>query len=123
VEDIAKHQRSDSKELWAKIRPTIKVGLVEMELPEQVLCKDICRRDGSAILERCRAPCLLGFEHCPAHIAQPTQEESGYIPVKRVLDHEGIVYFVDGKGEARSKDGFSEGIVEDGILRRFEYEI
>ena len=116
VEDIAKHQQSDPKDLWAKIRPTIKLGLIDMEVPEQPLCVDTCKREGSAILERCRAPCLIGFDHCPTHIARPTHEESAYEAVKRILNHEGVVYFVDTKGVARDKSGLAKGIVRDGIL-------
>lgn len=120
VEDIAKHQKADAKDLWAKIRPTIKVSLLDMELPEQVLCNDICTRDGSSVLERCRAPCLLGFEHCPAHIAAPSAQEETYSAVDRVLDHEGTTYFVDGEGVARDKGGAVRGMVEDDVLYVFE---
>jgi len=120
VEDIAKHQGSDKKELWAKIRPTIKVDLIDLEVPEQPLCSEFCQRDGSAILERCRAPCLLGFERCPSHSTSTLATTAPHVEeVERFLDHEGNTYFVDTQNNVRDKTGILRGIVEDHVFYAF----
>lgn len=124
VEDLAKHQGSDAKELWAKIRPTIKLDLVYAELPEEPLCIAECRRDGSVILERCRAPCLLGFECCPSHIGSTstvtsTSTTSELKEVERFFDHEGNTYFVDIHKNVVDKSGIIRGIVEDDVFYAF----
>lgn len=120
VEDIAKHQGSDKKELWAKIRPTIKVDLIDLEVPEQPLCSEFCQRDGSAILERCRAPCLLGFERCPSHSTSTLLTTASHVEeVERFLDHEGNTYFVDTQNNVRDKTGILRGIVEDDVFYAF----
>lgn len=118
VEDIAKDQGSDVKELWAKIRPTIKVDLIDVEVPEQPLCTEFCQRDGSAILERCRAPCLLGFERCPSHSNSTTTSVSAE-EVERFLDYEGNTYFLDMHNNVRDKTGIIRGIVEDDVFYAF----
>ena len=122
VEDIAKDQGSDAKELWAKIRPTTKVGLIEAELPEQPLCSEFCRRDGSAILERCRAPCLLGFERCPSHIGSVSQINEHKEEVERFLDCQGNTYFVDTQNNVRDNSGIIRGIVEDDVFFTFNFQ-
>jgi hypothetical protein len=124
VDDIAKEQGSDKKELWAKIYPRTKVDLIDVELPEQPLCSDLCHRDGSAILERCRAPCLLGFERCPSHLGSVSREgvqgdKEQPEEVERILDHEGTTYFVDTKNNVRDKTGIIQGIVEDDVFYAF----
>ena len=122
VKDIAKDQGSDVKELWAKIRPTTKVNLIDIELPEQPLCTEFCHRDGSAVLERCRAPCLLGFERCPSHLGSVSPEgdkDKEAEEVERFLDHEGATYFVDKDNNVRDKTGIIQGVVEDDVFYAF----
>ena len=126
VEDIARHQGSDKKELWTKIYPTIKIGLIDIEIPEQPLCSHFCQRDGSAILERCRAPCLLGFECCPTHLTPSSSSHT--IPaeekeeVERFFDHEGTTYFIDSHANVRDKAGIIRGIIEDDVFFVFKLD-
>lgn len=119
VEELAKDQGSDVKELWAKIRPTIKVDLIDVEVPEQPLCSEFCQRDGSAILERCRAPCLLGFERCPSHSTSRPATSVSAEEVERFLDYEGNTYFLDMHNNVRDKTGIIRGIVEDDVFYAF----
>ena len=122
VEDIAKHQKADVKALWAKVRPTIQVGLLDIDIPEEPLCSHLIKGGDSisSILERCRCPCLIGFKKCPTHISQ--EEESmveQHIHVDRVIDYEGLIYFVDAFNIARDRLGVVKGIIEDDVLYVF----
>jgi hypothetical protein len=124
VEDIAKHEGADSKELWAKIRPQIRVGLLDYELPEDgpVTCSHasgMC--EGGAIYLRCRAPCMIGFDACPRHTGTPRTEPRGsHEIVHRKLDYEGVPYFIDKNGVAHDKNGRPKGHVKEDVLYLFE---
>jgi len=126
VEDIAKHQNSDPKELWKKIKPQIRIGLIDTELPDPL--PTTCSHpsgtcEGGAIRLRCRAPCSLGFDACPRHVGIPKPTSSGNysLPaVDRVLDSSGQAYFVDNKGIAHDKNGKPRGYVLDSVITLFE---
>jgi len=120
VDDIAKHQKADAKTLWAKVKPTIKIPLLDIDLPEQTSCIHLVERVNSPIYQRCRAPCLLGFNECSLHLKSPLTEMPGYITVDRILDYEGVAYFVDETSVARDSTGVVRGIVEDDSLFLFE---
>ena len=122
VEDIAKHQKADVKALWAKVRPTIQIGLLDVDIPEEPLCRHLINQTDSisSVLERCRSPCLLGFKKCPTHISQ--EEEAiveQHLSVDRAIDYEGSVYFVDASHIARDRLGVAKGIIEDDVLYVF----
>ena len=124
VEDIAKHQNTDSKELWSLIKPQIKVGLLDVELPEELphYCPHPCASEGAVKL-RCRAPCLLGFSACPRHIQMPLSKDkqTTYESVDRVIDFQNQVYFVDKHRIARDKNGQPVGVLDDtNVLVLFE---
>ena len=123
VEDIAKHQNSDFKPLWAKVKPQIRVGLLDVELPDPLPTQ--CNHpsntnDGGAIKTRCRAPCLLGYDACPKHYGTQMPPESDLPKVDRILDCTGQIYFVDPDGVARDRNGRAKGIVLEGVLSLFE---
>jgi hypothetical protein len=121
VEDIAKHQGVEWKPLWAKVRPTIKIPLLEMNIPEQPLCIHSIQREDSVVLERCRAPCLIGFERCPLHMESKSKmNEQIEKEVDRIIDVEGNSYFVDAKLVVRDASGKVKGIVEDDVFYRFD---
>jgi hypothetical protein len=124
VEDIAKHQKADPKALWAKIKTQVRVGLVDVDLPEPLITS--CSHpsggcDGGAIRLRCRAPCVIGFDTCHRHCGQPLAlgHSSKYEKVDRVLDYEGKTYFVDAKGIAHDMGGRPRGHVQEGVLYLF----
>lgn len=126
VEDIAKHEGADAKALWAKIRPQIRVGLLNYETPEDgpTTCSHpsgMC--EGGAIYLRCRAPCVIGFDACPRHTGIPRPEAA--VPeaqeiVHRKLDYKGVAYFVDRHGIAHDKNGRPKGHVKDDVLYIFQ---
>ena len=125
VEDIAKHQKADPKALWAKIKPQIRIGLLDLELPDPLITS--CSHpsgacDGGAIRLRCRAPCVLGFDACQRHwgLANVKAPSNKYKSVDRVLDYEGKTYFVDGASIAHDRSGRPRGYVEGGVLYLFE---
>jgi len=119
VEEIASHQKADPKALWAKVKPTIKIPLLDVDIPEQPLCTVSVERENSVVYERCRAPCLLGFDKCTAHLSSVPTHSEEYPMVDRIMDHEGIVYFVDAQSIARDSSGAVKGMVEDGVLYVF----
>lgn len=119
VEDIAKHQGVESKALWAKVRPTIKIPVLEIDVPEQPLCIYSIERENSVVLERCRAPCLIGFERCPLHMNSSPCDTKGE-EVDRIIDVDGVSYFVDAKCVARDAAGTVRGIVEEDVFYRLE---
>ena len=120
VEEIAQHQGRDSKELWSLIKPKMKVPLFDTDFPEPTLCSHIIGSQGSAIIQRCRSPCLLGFGTCAEHshsvkgTANTTLES-----VDSIKDMDGHTYYVDGKGLARDKQGKPKGIVKEDVLYLF----
>ena len=125
VEDIAKFQNVDPKVLWAKIRPQIKVGILDVELDDELptTCSHASAScDGGAIKTRCRAPCLLGFDACPRHVNTPKQTtpSNTYPMVDRILDYQGHTYYVDSHKVARDRNGRPRGVVEDNVLYLFE---
>ena len=124
VEDIAAHQKADPKILWARVRSQIRVGLLDMEIPEtEALCLHHSSSADGAIHQRCRAPCLLGFSACPQHIHTPTTKEyDTEEKVDRILDCHDHAYFVDAHAIARDKNGKPVGYVDrdDGVLYLFE---
>lgn len=122
VEDIAKKQGSDSKELWNKIRPKIKVAPIDSDLPDPLptLCPFYTGKIDGCIIVRCRKPCLLGFDKCPDHIHKPMGKETSENPVRRVFDFQNKIYFVDQHGIAYDKSENPVGSVEDDELKLFE---
>jgi len=129
ADDIAKKQGVDSKELWARIKPQIRIGLLDIELPDEgpLFCSHLKGfSDHGAIKMRCRAPCMIGFPACPEHAGKPqttigaTSAEA--LPtVKRVFDIDNKVYFVDTHNIARDRNGVPKGTVnDDGVLLLFE---
>ena len=129
VEEIAQHQGRDSKDLWALIKPKVKVPLFDTEFPEPTLCPHIIGSQGSAIIQRCRHPCLLGFGTCGehSHSTKQTTHSIHTTHTTRVLesvdcvkDMDGQAYYVDSKGLARDKQGKPKGIVKEDVLYLFE---
>ena len=118
VEDIAKHNHSDPKALWEKIKPQVKISLVDIEVEPKVCPANLGNSDG-AIHLRCRAPCMIGFKECPKHVGN-VEKKSQYKNVDRVLDHTGQPYFVDEHSIAHDKNGRSQGYVKGGVLFLFE---
>jgi len=111
VEDIAAHHRTDAKALWAKVRPTIKIPLLDVDIPEQPSC--IYSISGnSLVIELCRAPCLLGYDRCPQHISLNNSDTQVYEEVYRIKDTEGTTYFVGRDGLARDTMGVVKGMIE-----------
>lgn len=126
VEDIAKQQQADPKVLWAKVKPQMKIGLCDVDLPEDkpLYCSHPYGGavDGAVKL-RCRGPCLIGFDACPKHVGTPHPTQSSAPAeniVDRVYDSKGLVYFVDKHKVARDRNGIARGYVEDDILVLFE---
>jgi hypothetical protein len=120
VEDISKHQGRDSKELWAQVKKQIRIPLFDTDFPEPTLCAVPTGSQGTAIHQRCRTPCVLGFGTCAAHSniavkAAPSSLES----VDSIKDMDGNVYYVDNKSIARDNQGCPKGIVKDEILYLF----
>ncbi len=126
VEDIAKHQKADPKALWAKIKPQVRIGIIDIDLPEPLLT--LCSHpsgscEGGAIALRCRAPCLLGFDACQKHIGTRNTQRGTHELVDRVLDFKGGVYFVDSRAIAHDRNGRPKGYVKDEVLYLFEKEV
>jgi hypothetical protein len=125
VEDIAKHQKADPKALWAKIKSQIRVGLVDIDIPDslQTSCTYPLGNSDGAVRVRCRAPCVLGFHECQRHVGLSRSRSTTEHPtVDRVFDdYEGKTYFVDRNNIARDKDGRASGYIEEGVIYLFEY--
>jgi hypothetical protein len=117
--DIAKHQGADPKLLWDEIRKKIKVGILDIEIPETpVTCQYIDTHRAGVVVERCRVPCLLGYSSCPEHIHK-VAENIPLPPVRRILDFKGNAYFVDETGIAIDTNGITRGVVEEDVLYLF----
>jgi len=123
VEDIASHQKADAKVLWARVKSNIRLGLLDVDVPETgTECLHSSSTADGAIHQRCRSPCLLGFDACPQHIhttntMASVEEET----VDRVIDCNNQPHFIDLSRIARDKNGKPVGYVEDdGILYIFE---
>lgn len=124
VEDIAKHNSSDPKSLWALIKPQIKIELADIEVPEnlQVSCAFPVASEG-AIKVRCRAPCCVGFDSCAKHIGKKMPAPSNLIQVDSVVDSSGKTYYVNTANNIIiDKNGATKGILEDGVIFLFETE-
>ena len=122
VEDIAAHQGRDSKELWSQIKKQIRIPLADAEFPEPTLCSHSIGSQSSAVIQLCRAPCLLGFGTCPKHANQPRVShsiEAPLEPVEAMKDMDGNTYYVDNKKIARDKYGKPKGIVKEDVLYLF----
>jgi len=119
VEDIANHQGRDSKELWTNIKKQIRFPLFDTEFPEPTLCPHVIGSQGSAIVQRCRSPCVLGFGTCSEH-THKISSSSNLAPVDSIKDMDGVTYYVDSKGIARDKQGKPKGVVKEDILYLFE---
>jgi hypothetical protein len=125
VEDIAKHNKGESADLWKKVKAQIKIGLIDIEVPDSLptTCKypeSSCEM--GAVFTRCRAPCSIGFDACQRHINLPIPSITKHELVNRVMDCNGRAYFVDTKNIARDKNGKPKGYVEDSVLFLFETE-
>lgn len=122
VEDIAKKQGADSKELWNKVRPKIKVAPIDSDLPDPIpmLCPFYTGATDGCIHVRCRKPCLLGFDRCPDHVHKPMPKEKSENPVRRVYDFQNKTYFVDEYGIAFDTSETPVGTVEDDELKLFD---
>jgi hypothetical protein len=122
-DDIAHAHGKDSKELWNSVKGQISVGLVDIEVDEELpkLCDYPLSTTDGAVKLRCRAPCLLGFPSCPNHIHKQIPTVDPDIPVvDRVFDHCYRTYYVDAKGVARDKNGSVKGIVKEDCIYLFE---
>ena len=123
VDDIAKREKADPKALWSLIKPQIRIGLLDMEIPESgTLCIHESATPEGAIKQRCRAPCLLGFDACTRHIHTPlpSMTDSAHPIVDRITDCHGHTYFVDVRSIARDKNGKARGHMIEGILYIYE---
>lgn len=123
-EDIAKQQGKPPKELWNKVKQIIQVPIIdEITLPEfPKLCQHFTSQSpfDTAIRERCRHPCLIGFDACESHVGKPLSVENSSEKVKRVLDMDGNSYFQREDGLVVDKIGRIRGTVsEDGVLMLF----
>jgi hypothetical protein len=125
VDDIAHKQGASSatNELWKKVKEKIKVGVMDIELPEPLptYCSFPTGHSDGAIKTRCRAPCLLGYDACPTHIQkQIPVTDANSESVDRIFDCEGIPYFINEKGIAMDRNGKPKGTVREGILYLFQ---
>lgn len=97
VEDIAKENKADPKELWRLVNATLKTPLVDADLPDPlpVTCPALLSRSEGAVRLRCRAPCVLGFSTCAQHVGAAAAQPSDDPPVRRFIETAtGAVYFI-----------------------------
>jgi hypothetical protein len=124
VEDIAHKQGkpATTNDLWKKVKEKIKIGLMDIELPDPLptYCSYPTTHSDGAIKTRCRAPCLLGYDACPNHIQKPVQQTTDENTVDRIYDCEGTVYFVNDKGIAMDRNGKPKGTVKENVLYLFQ---
>ncbi len=122
-EDIAHKQGANQTELWKIVKDKIKIGLMDVELPDPLptYCSFPLTHSEGAVKVRCRAPCMLGFEACPEHIqkVEPHIDET-QDTVKRIYDAEGHTYFVNHDGIAVDRNGRPQGTVRDDVLYLFK---
>jgi hypothetical protein len=126
-DDIAKHQGGDSKLLWNEIKKQIKIGIMDIDIPDTpTSCPCMAKEVKGVVYERCRVPCLLGYAACTDHMSggnstrdptcnQPSQPNQ----VKRVMDFKGVHYFIDKHGIAMDTYGIPKGVVEEEVLYLF----
>lgn len=130
VEDIAKKQGSDSKQLWAIIKPQIKISLYDSDLDDTqpVFCSYPTSYYDGAVKTRCRAPCLLGYSACPEHVQKPipvVQEKDTIPKVDRIYDSENHPFYIIQEQDeliAKDKNGKNKGVVIDGVFYAIELE-
>lgn len=130
TEDIARRQGKDHKELWALIKPQVKIGLIDTDLGEPTFCSHLLGNREGPINLRCRAPCALGFDACPTHIHMPPQEiktassassaSSQMKKVQNIKASNGQTYYKDDRGVVRDKSGTLQGIFENDVLYLLE---
>lgn len=132
-DDIAKHQGGDSKLLWNEIKKQIKIGIMDIDIPDTpTTCPCMAKEVKGVIYERCRVPCLLGYSVCPDHMSGGTSPNPSLTPnptsptspnqtnqVKRVMDFKGVHYFIDKHGIAMDTYGTPKGVVEEEVLYLF----
>lgn len=122
-DDIAKHQGGDSKVLWNEIKKQIKIGILDIDIPDTpTSCPCMAKEVKGVVYERCRVPCLLGYAACPDHMSggSPTRDPTHQThQVKRVMDFKGIHYFIDKHGIAMDTYGTPKGVVEEEVLYLF----
>ena len=120
VEDIAKHQGRDAKELWSQIKKQTRVKLFDTEFPEPTLCPFPIGSNGTAVFQRCRQPCLLGFGTCTEHASLTYKKDTSVNEaVDTIKDMDGNVYYLDAKSIARDRLGKPKGIVKEDVLYLF----
>jgi hypothetical protein len=122
VEDVAHKQGANSSELWKVVKEKIKIGLMDVELPEPLptYCSYQTAHSDGAIKTRCRAPCMLGYDACPDHINKPNSSDSQHDTVDRIYDCEGTTYFVNQQGIAMDRNGKPKGTVHDNVVYLFQ---
>ena len=120
VKDIAKHQGRDHKELWSQIKKQVRTPLFDTEFPEPTLCPFPIGSNGTAVFQRCRQPCLLGFGTCTEHASLTYKKDTSIIEsVDTIKDIDGNVYYLDKKSIARDRLGKPKGIVKEDVLYLF----
>jgi len=123
VDDIAKREKADPKVLWARIKPQIRIGLLDIEIPESgALCTYPSTTSEGAVKQLCRSPCLLGFDACTRHVhtSKTIDNTSTYPTVDRITDCHGHTYFVDTNSIVRDKNGKVKGHILEGVLYLYE---
>ena len=127
AEDIAKKEGKDPKELWNLVKTQTRITLADIEFPEPTLCSYPIGLLNSAIYQRCKTPCVLGFSSCYSHANGPlpapasaSASASASVPkpesVDPIKDCHGNIYYLDTQGIARDKNGKAKGCVKDGVL-------
>ena len=117
VEDIAKENKADPKELWRLVSATLKTPLVDADLPDPlpVTCPALLSRSEGAVRLRCRAPCVLGFSTCAQHTSYTKDAELTEPTVRRFIDTaSGSVYFIHADEIVYDVNGEPRGYVKDG---------
>ncbi len=122
VDDIAHKQGANASDLWKVVKEKVKVGLMDVELPDPLptYCTHPLTHSDGAIKTRCRAPCMLGFDACPDHVnKQASQLETQHDAVDRIYDCEGTTYFINANGIALDRNGRPKGTVRENVLYLF----
>ncbi len=122
-DDVARTYSKDPKELWNSVKGNLSIGLMDIEVDEEIpkYCDFPLGITDGAIRTRCRAPCMLGFSSCPTHIHKQSPPLNPDHPVvDRILDHCNRAYFVDSNGIARDKNGCVKGVYKEDCLYLFE---
>ncbi len=127
VDDIAHKQGDRSTDLWKRVKEKVKIGLMDVDLPDPLptYCSFPTGHSDGAIKTRCRAPCLLGYDACLQHIQKPVPQidTNESETVDRIYDCEGTTYFVDPQGIAMDRNGRPKGIVKENVLYLFDKKV